>query len=689
MMFVFQRFFDFFFNLFQTWFGKALAFAMPLLLWLIWRAVGDWALSDLLLVSVIYPLSPGSLSQAAWQEVYRYCEVIGEAVGPVISLIALGVMLKAGTIGKTPVYMARFAVVASGFYTMILLLQPIWPITLQKPLAANVWIFHYLAPGLIGFVLAALIGGYVGAYFTRSPKKFRINEREKKDNTRIESGPWKADFMPIDEAVASFSSKDGVVLGEAYRHDRDPAGAGTSPLLRWGPKAHLLTIAGSGAGKGISVVIPNALLWNKALVINDPAGETLAVVRKAREGMGRRVVVLDAGNPDGFGMNVLDWIDPSRPKVIEDAQVVVDWLDSSKEGQAGSDNQFRIKARDLVEMLLLYVLCNPDYDAEHRTLAMVRQLQTDGRLKQRIKQLASNKTVAFGRVADLAGDLLETMESEKTFASILFNAGALTSFIHTPTTRRLICAEGVSGDKRFETAELFTGETDVFVKISVSLLEAQPGLARAIFGALITSMYEEGERRKGRLPDTLFLLDEMPRLGRLTSLKTARDYARKYGVILWAVAQDLGQLEEAWGKAGMRGWLASAAIKQFFGVADYETAKYVSDQLGSYTAKQESITEGSGGARQFEQVMGSTSDNFGRSTQGTKVELMSPDQVMSMRATADGVALEQIVLKRGKQDGGAAHGDTGFAIRCGMAHYFRHPRLSKLADKNPFASAAE
>ena len=64
---------------------------------------------------------------------------------------------------------------------------------------------------------------------------------------------------------------------------------------------HILTVAGSRAGKGVSLIVPNLLHWPGSAIAIDPKGElaSLTASRRSKDGsrrvrgMGGRVVALD------------------------------------------------------------------------------------------------------------------------------------------------------------------------------------------------------------------------------------------------------------------------------------------------------------------------------------------------------------------------------------------------------------
>lgn len=56
---------------------------------------------------------------------------------------------------------------------------------------------------------------------------------------------------------------------------------------------HILTIAPTGSGKGIGLVIPNLLKYEPSVVVIDPKGENYLTTAKVRQRDGRKVILLD------------------------------------------------------------------------------------------------------------------------------------------------------------------------------------------------------------------------------------------------------------------------------------------------------------------------------------------------------------------------------------------------------------
>lgn len=100
--------------------------------------------------------------------------------------------------------------------------------------------------------------------------------------------------------------EDGLLVGWSLEHEHarippgfsfggpahTPAGGFLDPYL-FDDEGHLITIAPTGAGKGVSCVIPALLRQTGDLVVLDPKGENYAVTRTARVAQGQHVARID------------------------------------------------------------------------------------------------------------------------------------------------------------------------------------------------------------------------------------------------------------------------------------------------------------------------------------------------------------------------------------------------------------
>ncbi|WP_281859990.1 TraG/TraD/VirD4 family protein, partial [Litoreibacter halocynthiae] len=78
----------------------------------------------------------------------------------------------------------------------------------------------------------------------------------------------------------------------------------------------------------------------------------------------------------------------------------------------------------------------------------------------------------------------------------------------------------------------------------------------------------------------LFMLDEFFSLGYIDEIAKAAGLMRGYGLQLWPILQDLGQLVTLYGREGSETFFANADVHQFFGNTDTLTLEQISARLG-------------------------------------------------------------------------------------------------------------
>jgi type IV secretion system protein VirD4 len=458
-----------------------------------------------------------------------------------------------------------------------------------------------------------------------------------------------SDWLPIETAAGWFNS-GGLIVGEAYRPDRQPRLGGNARLLRYDGESgsgHVLVFAGSGGYKTTATVIPSALEWRGGLVCLDPALEVFPRVYIARRNMGRRPVTLNPESRYCDGFNALDWIDTTSDRALLDIQSVVAWLCGETPGERYED-YFRHAARALLGCLLADILFAAEIAPDEKTLALLRRRVSLPlpELKELLGAIyLKGSNYGFGFPAQLAGNLKDI--TEKQFAGFYGEAGNATSWLAIPSLARLVCGNS------FRTRHLLSGKLDVFINVPVKALGSTPQSVRVILGALLNSVYEARGRLGGRI---LFLLDEVARLGYMSILETARDAGRKYGVNLCLLYQSLGQLRAGFGEGGQRAWFDSAFLKCFASIQDLETAEMLSRACGDFTALGDSLSEGSGAStgRGY-----SHSRHQSSNRQPVARRLIKPEEIMQQMQDD-----EQIVLIR-----------NAAPLRCGRAIYFRRPQM--------------
>lgn len=584
---------------------------------------------------------------------------------PYAAATAIGVIALFATNGSANIKAAGLSVLA-GSSAVIIIAIASETIRLNG-IAANVpagqSVLAYVDPATMTGAGIAFIGGVFALRVAfRGYAAFATGGPRRIGGKRAVHG--EADWMKLPDAVKLFPEPGGIVIGERYRVDRDSVAAmpfradekqswgtgGKSPLLCFDGSfgsSHGIVFAGSGGFKTTSVTIPTALKWGGGLVVLDPSSEVAPVVSEHRRQAGRKVIVLDP-TPGGVGFNALDWIGRHGNTKEEDIVAVATWImtDNSRSASA-RDDFFRASAMQLLTALIADVCLSGHTDEKDQTLRQVR-----ANLSEPEPQLRARLTKIYeGSESDFVKENVAVFVNmtPETFSGVYANAVKETHWLSYPNYAGLVSGES------FSTDDLADGRTDIFIALDLKVLEAHPGLARVVIGALMNAIYN----RNGNVEDrTLFLLDEVARLGYLRILETARDAGRKYGITLTMIFQSLGQMREAYGgRDATSKWFESASWISFSAINDPDTADYISKRCGDTTVEVDQTNRSSG-------MKGSSRS---RSKQLSRRPLILPHEVLRMRAD------EQIVFTSGNAP-----------LRCGRAVWFRREDMKACVGENRF-----
>ncbi|WP_322996450.1 Ti-type conjugative transfer system protein TraG [Castellaniella sp.] len=519
---------------------------------------------------------------------------------------------------------------------------------------------EYISAFVLGGALVAMaIAGFGARLATYVPDKVK----------RVKDGSiGNADWMDMSRAQKLYPPDGSIVLGEAYRVDKDLVTdldfeaannktwgkGGRAPMLRYkygNDSGHLLFFAGSGGFKTTANVIPTGLTYTDPIVCFDPSVEIAPVLVGARKAMNpnREIYTLDPDNP-AIGFNVLDWIATSSRKEEDIATVAHMLLSDSGKVESASGNFFQNSAHNLLTGVLAYILLSPNFDGE-KSLASLRDFVSlpEPSFLQMLQEIVKEESEPKFIRQSLG---VFTNMTEQTFTGIYATTAKDTQWLSLKNYVPLVCGE------TFTTADLAQGKIDLFLNLRMDTLKTYPGIGRVIIGALLNAMIQADGHHAKRV---LYIIDEASLLGYMKLLEEARDRGRKYGISLMLFYQSIGQIETHFTKSGSQAWFESAALTSYAAVATHETAKRISDLCGEMTIEVGSTSRPAG-----------IFTNNNRGTESTSFQrraLILPHEIIQdMRRD------EQIIIKAGQRP-----------LRCGRAIYFRRPDMVQRAAKNRFA----
>jgi type IV secretion system protein VirD4 len=400
--------------------------------------------------------------------------------------------------------------------------------------------------------------------------------------------------------MAAFMTEDAIRASRLLLHDgrkvllgaiagriemRDTGGRSEAHVLGGqlagiGDDRHAVMIAGSRAGKGRSGIIPTLLTYEGSVLAIDPKGELATVTARQRhERLGQRVAVLDPfGVVKGYAtrfrarFNPLTMLKTHSPTMIEDAGLTADAIVVQEAGN--KDPHWDSSARNLIEGVNGHVATAPNY-AGRRNLSTMRDLiagnkeATAGKGLKRVRAEMEENDAAGGFVQDAAADFFEKPEEER--GSVLSTARRHLRFLSYPAIR-----ESVSGHD-FDLADLKRERMTVYLCLPAMRMATCNRWLRLFINQALETFEREPVKPD---PPVLLVLDEFATLGHMGAIEGAAGFIAGYGVKLWVILQDLGQLKSLY-RERWETFMGNAGVVQVFGLNDATSLEYVAKRLGT------------------------------------------------------------------------------------------------------------
>jgi len=394
-------------------------------------------------------------------------------------------------------------------------------------------------------------------------------------------------------------------------------------LVRLNNVVHTSVFAPTGAGKGVSHIVPFLLTNPDSMVVLDYKGENFKLTAEVRRKMGHRVVCLDP-----FGMvggkdtlNPLDTIGGA-----DDPNALDDIASMSKALVLRTGEEKEPHWNDLAETFIRAItgFIAAEADPDERNLQTLRPLLCNKEKLEAASKLIQ-ASVAWGGGLSLLGHQL-THAGEREAGSILTTVNRHTSWMDSPQVVNNLKTSS------FNPRDLCRGKMTIYLVLHPKYQTSHAALLRLWIDTLMRVVISQGlSSRKVHV-----VLDEAASLGRMESIESALDKYRGYGIRLLFFYQSIGQLKKNWPE-GQETTLLSNTTQCFYGVADQQTAEFVSNSLGSYT---QIVTSGGssrgGSTSRSTNENGTSSSSYSSSWNGSDNwsqsgrRLLTPDEVRNL-----------------------------------------------------------
>lgn len=353
---------------------------------------------------------------------------------------------------------------------------------------------------------------------------------------------------------------------------------------------HVVTIAGSRAGKSATSLMSNLLTWDGSVITIDPKGELATNTAEHRARMGQDVFILDPFNEvKGVAaqyrtvFNPFDELHTSHADdVVDDAAAIADTVVISGDGKT---DHWTLAARNLIRGLMLYALHERPQDA---SLNDVREILTSPlskkakgtqegamSLEEHFEAMLDAGDAFGGVVTGVGGTMAGKPENE--LGSIISTAIEQTAFLDSTPMKAHLDGSGLPSLRVLKRKP-----TSIYLVLPASRMATHYRWLRLVLTLAMTALERE-ENQTGR--PVLFILEEFPTLGHMQQIEAAAGLMAGYDVKLWTVMQDLSQIQAHYPKS-WETFLGNAGIVEAFGNTDSTTLDYLSKRLGTSLAVQ-------------------------------------------------------------------------------------------------------
>jgi type IV secretion system protein VirD4 len=377
---------------------------------------------------------------------------------------------------------------------------------------------------------------------------------------------------------------------------------------------HALIMASTRSGKGVSLIIPHLLRYQGSAFVLDPKGENAKATIRQRRKLNQTVHVLDPFGITGLPQARFNPLARFTPENME--------AESKSLAAAlilGDRDHWTASAQQLLAAFILFVVTNEAIPKEQKDLRTVRMLLLSSP-KITLKAMQESRA-AEGLLAMLATSFLETPEKE--FGSILSSAQRETEILDNPRIAACLAAGGDGEEVNFDAWHRDT--MTVYLCLSAPKF---PVFSRWLRLVLTSALDEMTDRLDPPPLPVCFMLDELAALGHLEAVENAVGLAAGYGIQLWNVFQDIGQIKDLY-KGRWPSFIGNAGVRVVFNLDDLDSADYWSRFIGQRLVETKSFSQN---------VMGQMT---GGSQGETLRPLLSPDDLMHQFATKKMLVLAQ------------------------------------------------
>lgn len=379
---------------------------------------------------------------------------------------------------------------------------------------------------------------------------------------------------------AGLLGDDGIVLGK-YR----------GRWLRLGGLTFVLIAAPTRSGKGVSLVIPNLLLWRESTVVLDIKAENYELTSGFRAKHGQKVVVFNpaAENYKTHRYNPFAYVSEDPNIRLNDLQRIANYLIQTP---PNADPMWTGGARELFVGIALYLFESKAYPV---TLGEIyRQLNTEKETREYfVEEIEKYRQQLSPQcVSALMGFC---NRASKEASGVKASAVEGLRMASNPLVDAATCAND------FDLRHIRQERTSIYITVKPRDLAAMSGLLNLFVQQLIDLNTDKALAhydKQGHLitgdpkykHQVLLLLDEFTSLGRVETIEKSVAFIAGYGLRLMPIIQSPSQFREHYSEHSAQTIIENHATRILFTPESIKDAEAISKELGNKTVDQKSIS---------------------------------------------------------------------------------------------------
>lgn len=424
----------------------------------------------------------------------------------------------------------------------------------------------------------------------------------------------------------------------------------SADLFRHG-EGHLLTVAGSGAGKTTGLVVPALCeLLHGSVIVTDPKAQLAAMTARHRKTRGPVFFInpfaLDLEATTGqaledTGFNPLSVLDTGY-NLKDDAENLARLLMVTDRQASGS--YWNDESAGLIAAFLVWMVIHEP--PEHRTLSFLWRMmrENDAQLEQRFGWMAMDD-MPFLRAE--GEKFLGLFKIKPQWQGVISKAQLATSR-YAPGTP----LGDHTAKKGFDLSRIKREDVTIYIMIPTGRAKVASPWLNLLVGVFGLAIGKPGKARPVYL-----LMDEAPALGYLPDLRNHLRESREAGLRAWIFTQTRAALAapELYGDNGFDDIMGLCETKAFFSIGEARLAREISEMLGERTAANRTRGDAGGQDKENLSVVG--------------VPLMRPEDVLRLGPG------RMLILRSGLRP-----------TRARLVPYWTRPAWAAMTDKNPYRS---